>query len=330
MKALVVADAADKTIDRVKIADVAMPELGAHDVLVETHSVGLNPVDYKLIENGDASWKYPHVLGLDVAGIVTQIGSQVTKFKAGDRVAGHGNYADNGSFAEFVSMPEYSLTKIPNGLSFEVAAALLCGALTAYQAINRKINIKGKHTILIHGGGGGVGSIAIQLAKLSGLDVITTVSDRKADFVAKLEPDAIINYQHQDVDTEIDRLTAGQGVDLIVDPIGAAEATKDLSRLAFNGTLVAVVAPPVISDSDWNKFSQMGLGVQTINLGGAHRANSKFQKNDLHVMLNDLLMLATEGKLDAGINTVLQFDEIKNGLQQLKSGHVVGKLVASR
>jgi NADPH:quinone reductase and related Zn-dependent oxidoreductases len=175
-------------LEDLKIHESTIPSPKPNEVLIKVDSIGLNPVDYKLIESPSPDFDYPHIFGLDAAGTVVSVGKDVTDFTIGERVSGHNNLADNGVFAEYAVYPEYCLAKIPDKVSFEQAAAMLCGAMTAYQAIFRKMNLTGKKSILIHAGAGGVGLIAIQLAKLMRLTVITTVSTSKVAFVKIFSP----------------------------------------------------------------------------------------------------------------------------------------------
>lgn len=324
MKALVVANQNDHTIDRLRIADVAKPTPALDQVLIRVHAAGLNPVDYKVVEGGVSAWTYPHTLGLDVAGEIVAVGSAVTAWRVGDRVSGHGDLIKNGCFAEFVAVPTYQLARIPDQVSYETAASLLCGALTAYTAVERKPNLTNVKTVLVHAGAGGVGSIAIQLAKLHGLKVFTTVSTGKVKYVQQLHPDAIIDYRQEDVDARLAQLTAGRGVDLIIDTVGKTEAERDLGRMAYNGTLVTIVDVPDLAGAP---MFDHGLSVAVVNLGGAHLSGNPVQQADLGKMNAEMLALAAVGKVDPLIEYVLSFDQIKAGLQAIKDHQVVGKLV---
>lgn len=324
MKALVVPDHSTKTLDDLKITSMPVPDPTADQVLVKVHATGLNPVDYKLVESGVASWSYPHVLGLDLAGEIVQTGSSVHDWHVGDRVAGHGNLLKDGCFAEYVIVPTYQLARIPENVSYEQAAALLCGALTAYTAINRKPNLSHIHTALIQAGAGSVGSLAIQFAKLHDIKVITTVSTSKVNFVKQLHPDAVIDYQKEDVDLRVRDFTHGLGVDLAVDTISKAEATRDLHRLAYNGTLVTIVDIPDIDDGF---LFDHALNIDTVNLGGAHSSNNSQQQADLGQMAKEVLQLCAHHQIDPLIEEVLPFEKIVTGLQMIKHHDVVGKLV---
>lgn len=141
---------------------------------------------YKLAQLSDASWEYPHILGLDLAGVIEEVGSGVTGFKAGDRVCAHIDLAGQGCFAEYAVAPIYCVAHIPENVSFEEAAGLISTGITAYQVIHRKVNLSNRKTALIHAGSGGVGSMAIQLAKEAGMTVYTTVPGNAIDFVRRL------------------------------------------------------------------------------------------------------------------------------------------------
>lgn len=324
MKALVVNSPDDQSIDRLQIAEVEKPTPAPDQVLIRIHAAGLNPVDYKVVEGGVPAWTYPHTLGLDVAGEIVAVGDNVTAWRVGDRVSGHGDLTKNGCFAEFIAVPTYQLARIPDNVSYETAASLLCGALTAYTAVERKPNLTNVKTVLVHAGAGGVGSIAIQLAKLHGLEVYTTVSTGKVKYVQQLHPVAVIDYRQEDVDARLDQLTDGRGVDLIIDTVGKTEAERDLGRLAYNGTLVTIVDVP---DLTGIPMFDHGLSVAVVNLGGAHLSGNLAQQADLGRMNAAMLELAAAGKVDPLIEQVLPFDQIKVGLQAIKDHQVVGKLV---
>lgn len=319
MKALVVPTADDKTLSALTWIDRPQPTPGPKEVLVKVHAVGLNPVDVKLVAGGNVSWAYPHTLGLDVAGEVSAVGAEVTRFEVGQRVCGHGNLAENGAFAEYVVEPELALAEIPDALSFESAAACLCAGLTAYQAVYRKLNLNNVDTVLVHAGAGGVGSMAIQLLHQAHKRVFTTVSKRKQASVLPLKPEAVIDYRNENVDARINELTNGIGVDAVINTIGHPEV--DLPRLAYNGQLVCVLDTPKTVPN------ALALSISNLDLGGAHRSGDERQVADLGRMTEALLGLVAAGKVDPMISKVLPGTELVDGLQQLAADQVVGKLV---
>lgn len=153
MKAYVIPNGHVRGLDAIELADMPTPVPTPGHVLIKVHAVGLNPVDYKLAEGGNENWTYPHILGLDVAGEIVEIGEGVEDtWKVGMRVAGHGDLRFDGCFAEYVNAPAYELALIPDDVEYTTAAGLLCSALTAYQTINRKPNLNLVRTALVHGG----------------------------------------------------------------------------------------------------------------------------------------------------------------------------------
>ncbi len=153
MKAYVIPNEHARGLDAIELADMPTPVPTPGHVLIKVHAVGLNPVDYKLAEGGNENWTYPHILGLDVAGEIVEIGEGVEDtWKVGMRVAGHGDLRFDGCFAEYVNAPAYELALIPDDVEYTTAAGLLCSALTAYQTINRKPNLNLVRTALVHGG----------------------------------------------------------------------------------------------------------------------------------------------------------------------------------
>lgn len=326
MKAYVIPDAQARGIDAIRLADVPDPVAGPGHVLVKVHAAGLNPVDYKLAEGGNPAWTYPHVLGLDMAGEIVGIGEGVEgTWKVGMRVAGHGDLRHDGCFAEYVSAPAYELALIPDDVPYATAAGLLCGALTAYQTINRKPNLNLVRTALVHGGSGAVGGIAAQLAKMHGVAVLTTCSTRNVEFVREhVRPDAIIDYRTEDVDARVRELTGGLGADLIVDTVSGREAQRDLDRLAYNGQLVTIVDVPPIPGG---RMFARALSVDAVNLGGAHASGNPVEQRDLGTMASDVLSMVSQGELDPLVTGMLPFADLVEGLRSLAEHRATGKLV---
>ncbi|KRK90841.1 zinc-binding dehydrogenase [Companilactobacillus futsaii] len=325
MKALTITK--DKTnISDAKIIQVAKPTTNDAEILIKVKAVGLNPVDYKLIENHPSNWTDPHILGLDTAGEIVEVGADNPKdFKVGQRVFFHSDLNKNGVYAEYAKAKYNIVARIPDNVSYQSAAAILCSGLTAYASIFRKMNLTGKKNILIHAGAGGVGSIGVQLAKYLGLTVITTVSTKKVDFVKKIGADFVIDYKKQNTSEEISKITNGVGVDLIINLVGGIEVQKDLSRLAYNGAVVDILNTPDLSNYD---LTAKGQSVLSVNLGGAHNGGNINQLNDLSIMAESLVKLVSEGVVDPLITKEISFEEITDGLQLIKDHQTEGKIVA--
>lgn len=326
MKALTIKEDTDFGIENIQSIEMPIPKIIDNEILVKIHAVALNPVDYKLAENHNSKWTYPHILGLDGAGEVLAVGENNPKnFKIGERVFFHNDLTKNGTFAEIAKVKSNVVTRIPDSVSYEAAASILCSGLTAYQAMYRKLSLIGKRTVLIHAGAGGVGGIDIQLAKHSGLTVITTVSKKKIDFAKKLGADFVIDYHNEDVNQVINKITNGLGVDLIINTVGGQTVQDDLKRLAYNGGIVTILNTPDVTDYD---LHAKGQSILTLNLGGVHQSNNESQLNDLATMSDELIQLVSKGIVDPMITETINLEDIPAGLERIKQHKTIGKIVA--
>lgn len=321
MKAWTITGAGPHRLNELQLQDVPAPTPRAGELQVRVHAVGLNPADYKVIEGG--SWQTPHVIGMDVAGEITRIGAEVTGFSVGERVFYHGDLRQSGSLAEFTVTRSWSVAKIPVGVSYEQAAASLCGTLTAYQALYRKANLRLARTVLIHAGGGAVGLAALQFAHQLGLTTITTTSARKRPLIERVGADVIIDYHTENVTERVLAATNGRGVDLSINTIGGEELAADVDRLAYNGQLIAVGdGYPQHFD-----FDGKALGLTRSGLGGVYRSNDFTGIHDLATMATTVGDLLAAGKFDPVIDQVLPFDQAQAGLMTLQCGENLGKIV---
>src|SRR5215212_12270386 len=193
-----------KSKDGGRIVDVPRPAVGADDVLVQVHAAGVNLLDAK-IASGEFKiflpYRFPLVLGNDVAGVVVQVGSRVRRFKPGDEVYARPDKDRIGTFAEFISMNEADVAIKPRELTMEEAASIPLVGLTAWQALIERANLKQGQKVFIQAGSGGVGTVAIQLAKHLGATVATTTSTANLDWVKALGADIVIDYCKDDFET---------------------------------------------------------------------------------------------------------------------------------
>jgi NADPH:quinone reductase len=308
-----------------KVSETEKPAPGSGEVLVKVKAAGLNPVDYKTATNGNPNWSYPHILGVDAAGIIEETGEGVSEFQVGDRVFYHGNLTKKGGFAEFAVTTAHTVARIPDELSFEDAAALPCAGMTAYQALIRKINLQGGETILIHGGAGGVGGFAIQLAKNIGAKVVTTCSPENEEYVRKLGADYVIFYRTEDLHARILEITENTGVNAVLDTVSRDNATQSLKSIAFNGRIAFIAGNPDYSAV--KPFSQ-SLSFHEIALGAAHFSNNREAQKDLATMNEKLANLVVEGELSSMISEKVTLEEVPAALIKLSERHVKGKIVA--
>ncbi|UQZ32704.1 zinc-binding alcohol dehydrogenase [Paenibacillus sp. PK3_47] len=311
--------------NEMKVNEMDMPSAGKGQVLVEVHAAGLNPVDYKTATGGNPNWTYPHVLGLDVAGVIAGVGEGVEQWKTGDRVLYHGNLTQGGGYAEFTVAKAHAVSRIPDGVSFEEAAALPTAGYTAYQAVCRKLPLSQVHTLLIHGGAGGVGGFAVQLAKLAGKQVISTASSHNHEYVKSLGADHVIDYREADVTAEVLRITGGRGVDAVISTVSRQTATEALEQIAFSGHVVHIAGAP---DYGQIKPFTKALSIHEVALGAAHQSGDLVAEQELAAIGNEMLQLLAEGKLSSLLEEVVALEAVPDALARLSERHVRGKIVA--
>lgn len=209
--------------DELKEMQVDNPKANAKQVVVEVKATSVNPIDWKLREGylqQMIDWAFPIILGWDVAGVISEIGEEVTDWKVGDEVFARPETTRFGTYAEYTIVDQNLLAKIPANVSFEEAAAVPLAGLTAWQGLFDHGKLKKGETVLIHAGAGGVGTYAIQLAKSIGAKVITTASKKNHDLLIELGADQVIDYKTENF---VELLN---DVDLVLDTVGG-EVQKD-------------------------------------------------------------------------------------------------------
>jgi NADPH:quinone reductase-like Zn-dependent oxidoreductase len=291
--------------EQLELVDVEPPPVAPDGVLVRIRAASLNPVDYKVREGklaGAFPYHFPVILGWDAAGVVEQVGAAVTWFKPGDAVYGYCRRHDlqYGTYAEFTTVPEGFLAHMPEGLSFEEAAALPLAALTAHQSLEY-LGLRGGEDLYVTGGSGGVGHIAIQLAHARGARVIASGSPGSHDFIAGLGA-APVDY-HGDVAEQVRALTEGGGADAVFDLFG----THDFGALRRGGRLVSIAAPP-------EKREHYETGYVFVRPSG-------------YDLGEHITPLVQEGGLRPHIAGTFPLEDAAAAHEQLEDGHVRGKLV---
>lgn len=237
MKAFVI----DHYKDLPRKAEAPGPAVGAQDVLVEVKAAGVNQLDEK-IRLGEfrqiLPYRMPLVLGNDLAGVVIAVGAEARKFQPGDEVYARPAKHRIGTFTERISVHEDDLALKPTSISMQEAGSLPLVALTAWQALVERGNVEPGQKVLIHAGAGGVGTIAIQLAKHLGAVVATTASASNADWVRELGADLVIDYRNQNFEDVL------HDYDLVLDSVGGENLEKSLRVLKPGGKVVGIAGPP--------------------------------------------------------------------------------------
>ncbi len=302
------------------------PEPGPGEVIVRVAAVGLNPVDAKLALSGWPSWRYPHVLGLDVAGIVWSVGEEVQNWREGDAVVFHGDLRRPGGLAELVCAPAHVLASIPESVPFADAAALPCAGLTAFHILFRRMHLHPGQTLLVQGGAGGVGGFAVQLAAYHKLQVVATCSARNFPTVLDLGAMHVLDYESEEWPEDVMELTDDRGVDAAIDIVSSQSAAQTLELLAYGGQLACVAGMPDLgADAPFMR----GISIHDIALGGAYLSGDYRAQQDLAKMLDELLSLVARHEIQPRVERLVEWDEVGEALKGLLDGHTRGKLVAN-
>ncbi|MEG1856925.1 MAG: NADP-dependent oxidoreductase, partial [Acinetobacter sp.] len=226
-------------INDVQLGEQSKPTLTENAVLVKVHAASINPLDLRVLEGEFKTIlpvQFPFILGNDFAGTVVEVGANVTQFKVGDNVYAKTDL--NGAFAEYTVVQQSSLALKPDNISMELAASLPLVSLTAWQALVEIANVQAGQKVLIHAGSGGVGSIAIQLAKHLGATVATTTSSKNIAWVKALGADIIIDYKTTDFEQEL------KDYDVVLDTQGGHILEKSFNVLKRGGRIVSISGPP--------------------------------------------------------------------------------------
>jgi len=314
-----------------KLADLPEPEVGENDVFVEVHAAGINLLDSK-IKSGEFKlilpYKLPIILGHDVAGIVTKVGKNVKQFNIGDEI--YARVADfrMGTFAEYISINESDVASKPKNLSMEEAASIPLVALTAWQALVEKANLKKGQKVFIQAGSGGVGTIAIQLAKHLGATVATTASEKSFAMLKALGADVLINYKNEDFETIL------KGYDVVLNSQDTQTLEKSLTILKPGGKAISISGPPTPDfakaiGASWiirTVLSLISFGIRkkATKLGVAYsflfmRADGK--------QLSEITSLIAAGTIVPVVDKVFPFDQANEALTYVESGRAKGKVV---
>lgn len=300
-------------IENFAVEDVPEPQVGDGEVLVEVKAIGIDQIDVKARKGEGMSdylkQEHPMILGWDISGVVSKVGSRVKDFKAGDAVFGTIRFPGPGSsYAEYAAAPADQIALKPENISHAEAAAATQSPLTAWQALVDTGHVKKGDRVLVHGGAGGVGNYAIQIARHIGCYVITTVSGADRAFVKELGADEVIDYRTQVFEKEV------KEVDFVLDTIGGDNFVRSLDVLKPEGMIVLLPS---------NKKEEADKAVR-----------EKQVKNYRHILMHssgkDMRAIAgmlREGSMKANVDKVYSFEQIPQAQEQLENGKVRGKIV---
>src|SRR5687768_14295040 len=316
---------------RLDFADIPRPVIKSDEILVQVHSVGLNPID-NMIAKGTfkpiLKFQLPATMGSDLAGIVVEVGSQVTRFKPGDAVFANIFDLGTGSLAEFAVVPESAAAIKPTNLDFVQAASFPMVGLTSWQALKERAGLKPGHKVFIPAGSGGIGTFAIQLAKHLGAKVGTTTSTGNVGLVKRLGADEVVDYKNQGFEDVL------QGYDVVLGTVRGDVLEKSLHILKPNSVIVSLVGPldaAFASARGLNFIMKFVFGLMSRNI--IRQARKRDVDYSFLFVHPDGNLLAEIGKIiEAGhiipvIDKVFPFDQTKEALAYLEEGRAKGKVV---
>jgi len=317
--------------DALRLGDIPMPETGDGDVLIEVHAAGLNVLDSK-IRSGEFKailpYKLPIALGHDVAGVVSRVGRNVRDVKPGDAVYSRVPDGRIGTLAEFIAVKAEDVALKPSNLTMIEAASIPLVGLTAWQSLVERAGIRKGQKVLIHAGSGGVGTIAIQLARHLGATVATTASAANKDLVATLGADVVIDYRKEAFEETV------SGYDVVLNSLGAETLEKSLDVLKSGGQLISISGPPDPSFARQQGFHwvlQFAIRLMSSSIRRKARARKVnysflFMKAD-GAQLRQITNLLEAGTIKPVIDRVFPFNAANEALAYIETGRAKGKVV---
>jgi NADPH:quinone reductase-like Zn-dependent oxidoreductase len=311
--------------------DAKAPIVRPRDVLIDVRAASVNPIDFKL-RSGKLKvirrFAFPLTLGCDASGVVREVGPEVTRFKPGDEVFARLDKERMGAFAEQAVADEAIVAKKPSSLDHEHAAALPLVGLTSWQALVDEGGLKKGQKVLIHAGAGGVGTVAIQLAKHVGAHVATTTSTKNVELVRSLGADTVVDYTKEDFAKVL------SDYDLVFETLGGEIELKSFGVLKRGGVMVSIAGLPdakFLKDNGANAFLIFALRLLTRKrTRAASRHGVRFAYLFMRPDGEELAMLgglADQGKLKPIVDRVFALEETKDALAYVESGRAKGKVV---
>ncbi|MGR4030740.1 NADP-dependent oxidoreductase [Bacillus sp. ZZQ-131] len=314
-----------------RMAEVPTPEINEYEVLAEIHAASINPIDFK-IRDGKVKmllkYEMPLILGNDFSGVIVKVGAKVTNFKVDDEIYARPRKNKIGTFAEYIAIHEDDIALKPKNLNFEEAASIPLVGLTSYQALHDIMQLQKGQKILIHAGSGGVGTFAIQLAKIMGAIVTTTASEAGANLVTSLGADEIINYKTEKFEDIL------KNYDAVFDTIGGATLEKSFNIIKSGGNIVSVSGMPNARfgkefGSGFFKTLLFSLASKKLTaLEEKHNAQYSFlfmkpSGDQLRTIANYI----EAGKIKPVIDRVFPFEDAQKAMEYSESGRAKGKLI---
>jgi alcohol dehydrogenase len=315
----------------VELGNLPTPEPGPSDLLIRVHAASVNPVDFKIRDGMLKTllpYRFPLILGNDLAGTVVGLGGAVKRFEKGDEVFARLDRQRIGSFAEYALVDESNAATKPANLRFDEASSIPLVGLTSWQALVDLARLSPGQRVLIHAGSGGVGTFAIQLAKSLGATVATTVSERNIELVRRLGADIVIDYRRQRFEDVL------HDYDVVFDTLGEDTQLRSFAVLKRGGALVTIAGVPTArfmrewGASTWVVGYAAWANRKAVRL--AKRHDVRFEYLLMHpdgMQLAEIGKLLSDGRIVPVIDKVFSLDLVREALAHSESGRAVGKVI---
>ncbi len=290
-----------------KVEEVSRPEPKDDEVLIRVIAGSVNPVDVAIRSGKYADefhTKLPLIPGIDCCGTVEKIGRKVTKVKQYQAVYAFFTLQKEGAFGQFAIAKENEISLKPKGVNFEEAAAVPAAGSTAWQALDDAAKLEAGQTVLIHGGSGGVGHLAIQIAKARGARVIATASTANQDFMKSLGADETIDY------TKTKFEDVAKNVDVVLDTVGGETLTRSYAVVKKGGIIVTIAGEP-------DKAAADSHGIRAVSISASPKSDT----------LENLTRLIEAGKLKPVLSQILRLEDVVQAQEQIATRHTRGKIV---
>ncbi|MGG7665152.1 quinone oxidoreductase family protein [Dyadobacter sp. BHUBP1] len=305
---------------------VADPVPTANDLILKVLTTSVNPLDCRIRNKASVTRHFPLTLGFDVCGTVVEMGPDVTGFEIGDRVIGSPTPFRNGANAEYLAIDHRSCA-LAGTLADATAAAIPLVGITAYEALFDRLRVRPGEWVVIHAGAGGVGHLAIQLARNAGCRIITTASrpESLAFCADELGADHVLNYKTNITDAVMD-ITGGQGAGLIMDNVGADCFSHSLSYVSHNGHICTIL-PVAVGEQQGYQLLLKNITLSYQFMGGRRRHNAPEQDNHQGQVLQKLVEMVEAGQLRPHVSKIYDWHDLAQAHEEMERGHATGKLV---
>jgi alcohol dehydrogenase len=317
--------------DKLQLVEVPEPRVNEHDVLIQIHAASINQLDAKL-KSGEFKlllpYRFPLILGHDVAGIITKVGSKVGKFKEGDEVYARPADFKIGTFAEYISVNESDVALKPKNITMEEAAGIPLVGLTVWQAFMHKARLIKGRRVFIQAGSGGVGTIAIQLAKHLGATVATTTSAANFELVRSLGADIVIDYKTQDFETIL------KDYDFVLNSQDEKTLIKSLRILKSGGSVISISGPP---DNAFAKEMRLAWFMKAVIFFLSRKVRIQAKKRNVKYSflfmkangehLSEMGQLIETNIIRPVVDRVFSFNQLNDAISYASSGRAKGKVI---